>query len=224
MATGADVVAALEKLLGDRYVYGAAGPSTFDCSGLAQFAYGKVGIKLPRVSSEQYNAGKTITHDQLQPGDLVFSEWQGDDVAHHGHVAIYVGGGQIIEAPHPGGVVQKVALDSNYLAHVDGYTRPNGLTSAGTTGGTSAVPIDSATGTDASFWGRLWDLFGPDSLKPGHGAGAIAGQATQALGDVINFFAAFFRPSTYIRIGAGFFGFIFLIFGLVFLMREASNA
>jgi len=216
--TGEQIVTEAKTLLGDPYVYGAEGPSSFDCSGLVQFVYGKFGIKVPRVSSEQYTAGTPVQFSQLAPGDLVFSEWPGDDVAHHGHVAIYAGDGKIIEAPHPGGNVQLVPLNEYYKQHVDGYVRPKGLSGAtGTTGtptGTAGFdipnPLDLLGGAGGllSFPGEIINFFG---------------EALKSLTSTFNFFAAFFRVSTYIRIAAGFFGLIFLAFGLHFLSQEARR-
>lgn len=225
---GAAIVAQALKELGKPYIYGAEGPSAFDCSGLVQNVANAVGLKVPRVSSEQYNAGTHITYAELQPGDLVFSEWEGDDVPHHGHVAIYAGNGQIIEAPHPGAVVHQVALDDNYLAHVDGYTR---ITGVGQASGTAAPATGSAggstgaTGTPADFLGIGGFLSGLFGL--GGGVSAVSdflGKAYDMLVGMFNFFSAFFRPSTYIRIGAGLAGVAFLITGLIFLGREAKGA
>ncbi len=86
----------------DRYVYGATGPNSFDCSGLTGWAYAQAGVSLPRTSQEQANAGTRIGSDisQAQPGDLVI--FYGD----RHHVGIYVGGGQVIHAPKPGASVR----------------------------------------------------------------------------------------------------------------------
>lgn len=231
MTTGADFVAAVEAQIGKPYQLGGVGPSVFDCSGLVQTAAAKVGLKLPRVSSEQFSAGTPVNSADLQPGDLVFSEWPGDDVPHHGHVAVYAGGGMIVEAPHPGGVVQKVALDSNYLSHVDGYVRPAGLAASGAAAGTASNVSDTSGGT--SPWGAALGqlLGGPAGAAEGINGTGVTGQLGGVLSAVydslvaaLSFFSAFFRPSTYIRIGAGVFGGVFIIVGLVFLGREARQA
>jgi len=85
---------------GDEYVWGAAGPSTFDCSGLVMWAYAQVGISLPHYTVSQYNLGEHISRSQLEPGDLVFF-YAGID-----HVGIYLGGGLMVDAPSTGQVVQ----------------------------------------------------------------------------------------------------------------------
>jgi cell wall-associated NlpC family hydrolase len=105
----ATAVAAAETRLGDPYVWGAAGPSAFDCSGLVMWAWAHAGVNLPHFSGAQYASTQHISMSQLQPGDLVFPANPGE------HVAMYVGGGQIIEAPHTGAVVHIVPLSSWFV-------------------------------------------------------------------------------------------------------------
>jgi cell wall-associated NlpC family hydrolase len=108
----AGAIAAAETRLGDPYVWGAAGPTSFDCSGLVQWAYAQVGISLPHYSGSQYDDGIKIPMSDLEPGDLVFFANPGD------HVAIYIGGGQIIEAPHTGDVVHIIPMSSEFVLAV----------------------------------------------------------------------------------------------------------
>jgi cell wall-associated NlpC family hydrolase len=89
---------ALAKL-GDEYVWGAAGPSTFDCSGLVMWAYEHVGISLAHFTGDQWNEGQHIPTSQLQPGDLIF-------MYSLDHVGMYVGNGMMVDAPSTGQVVQ----------------------------------------------------------------------------------------------------------------------
>jgi peptidoglycan DL-endopeptidase CwlO len=84
---------------GDPYVWGAAGPSAFDCSGLVMWAYQQVGISLPHYTGAQWNMGEHISRSQLQPGDLVFF------FADISHVGIYLGNGLMLDAPATGQVV-----------------------------------------------------------------------------------------------------------------------
>ncbi|MEY9877670.1 cell wall-associated NlpC family hydrolase [Streptacidiphilus sp. MAP12-33] len=102
VATGraALAVAFARAQVGKPYVWGATGPDSYDCSGLVQAAWAAAGIALPRTTYEQINAGHRVTIADLQPGDLVFY------YAGVSHVAMYVGGGQIIHAPHPGASVE----------------------------------------------------------------------------------------------------------------------
>ena len=85
---------------GDPYVWGAAGPSTFDCSGLVMWAYQQVGISLPHYTGSQWTMGEHISRSQLEPGDLVFFY---PDIS---HVGLYVGDGMMLDAPATGQVVQ----------------------------------------------------------------------------------------------------------------------
>jgi len=107
--------------LGKPYVWGATGPDSFDCSGLTQAAYAAAGVRLPRVAQDQWFAGPHVDLGAIQPGDLLF--WASDTSApatiHH--VAFYLGGGQILAAPHTGDVVKVEPL---YLEGYLGAVRP----------------------------------------------------------------------------------------------------
>ena len=85
---------------GDPYVWGAAGPSSFDCSGLVLWAYAQVGISLPHFTGDQWNMGVHVARADLQPGDLVFFY---PDI---GHVGLYIGNGLMVDAPNFGETVQ----------------------------------------------------------------------------------------------------------------------
>ena len=85
---------------GDPYVWGAAGPGSFDCSGLVLWAYAKVGISLPHFTGDQWNMGVHVGRNQLEPGDLVFFY---PDI---GHVGLYIGDGLMVDAPDFGETVQ----------------------------------------------------------------------------------------------------------------------
>jgi len=107
VATGslqARAIAFAESRLGDPYVWGAAGPSTFDCSGLVMWSYAQAGYSLPHYSGSQYADTIHIPLADVQPGDLVFPADPGE------HVAMYIGGGNIIEAPYTGADVHIVPL------------------------------------------------------------------------------------------------------------------
>lgn len=89
----AAAVAAARAALGKPYVWGANGPSGFDCSGLMQWAYARAGVHLPRTSQEQRYAGRQVPLSQARPGDLVVYR---SDAS---HVGMYVGNGRVIHAP-----------------------------------------------------------------------------------------------------------------------------
>ncbi|MDG9718745.1 bifunctional lytic transglycosylase/C40 family peptidase [Streptomyces sp. DH24] len=112
----AGAIAYAQKKLGTLYLWGGNGTAEqggrFDCSGLTKAAYESVGITLPRVANDQYNAGPHPNRDELLPGDLVFFS---DDLTNSRairHVGIYVGGGYMINAPRPGAVIRFDPIDT----------------------------------------------------------------------------------------------------------------
>jgi cell wall-associated NlpC family hydrolase len=92
-SVGVQALRAALSRVGDPYVWGAAGPSAFDCSGLVMWAYAQVGISLMHFTGDQWNEGEHISRDQLEPGDLVFFF---SDIS---HVGMYVGNGLMVDAP-----------------------------------------------------------------------------------------------------------------------------
>ncbi len=98
-AKAAKAIAFARAQLGKPYVWGATGPTSYDCSGLTQAAWAAAGVSLPRTTWDQVKAGKRVSISDLEPGDLVFYN---SDIS---HVAMYIGGGQIIQAPHTGAVI-----------------------------------------------------------------------------------------------------------------------
>src|SRR4051794_19125260 len=102
---GGTVVSTAMAQLGKPYVWAAAGPGSFDCSGLVQYAYAAAGISLPHSSSAQATAGRAVTRDQLQPGDIIAF------YSPVSHVGIYIGDGQMVHAPTSGDVVKVVNID-----------------------------------------------------------------------------------------------------------------
>ncbi len=91
--------------IGDRYIFGADGLTTWDCSGLTMRAFGAAGVSLPHSSRAQYKYGKAISRKELQPGDLVFF---GKPIS---HVAIYLGGNRMLHAPRKGSRVKIAEFD-----------------------------------------------------------------------------------------------------------------
>ncbi|HEY2195338.1 MAG TPA: C40 family peptidase [Actinomycetospora sp.] len=87
---------------GKPYVWGATGPSSFDCSGLMLRAFQSAGVVLPRVARDQYGAGAHVPVAQAQPGDLLFWAYDSSDPDSIHHVALYLGGGKIMEAQQTG--------------------------------------------------------------------------------------------------------------------------
>jgi cell wall-associated NlpC family hydrolase len=90
--------------IGKEYVWGGAGPNTFDCSGLMQWSWAQVGVHLPRVAADQQSWATPVPISDVQPGDLVFF----GNPAHH--VGMYVGDGLMVEAPHTGATVDLTSI------------------------------------------------------------------------------------------------------------------
>ena len=99
--------------LGCKYVWGATGANTFDCSGLTYWCHKQIGISIPRTSLEQSRSGKSVSKSDLQAGDLVFFKTTSAPV---GHVGMYVGNGQFIHAPNKSKPVKYDSLSSSYYS------------------------------------------------------------------------------------------------------------
>jgi cell wall-associated NlpC family hydrolase len=121
-STSGTVVAALtfaSHQLGTPYLWGGTGDGGFDCSGLAQAAYRSAGITLPRVAQDQFDAGPAVrAGTEVAPGDLIFF---GSGPTGVEHVGLYVGAGEMIDAPHTGALVR---FDDADLPGLVGATRP----------------------------------------------------------------------------------------------------
>ncbi|MFE0034195.1 C40 family peptidase [[Kitasatospora] papulosa] len=110
------VLAFARAQIGKPYVWGATGPSSYDCSGLTQAAWKAAGVDLPRTTWDQVKVGTRVSTANLRPGDLVFFY---DDIS---HVGIYKGGGMMIHAPKPGANVRE---ESIYYMPIYGSVRPS---------------------------------------------------------------------------------------------------
>jgi hypothetical protein len=247
-----DIIADAEKELGKPYVYGAAGPNQFDCSGLVRFVFLKHGISLPHKASIQATKGKSVSTSDIQPGDLVFSNW-GDGT--NSHVGIAVSSTRIIAAPHAGAPVRYATLNSTYLAHVTAVRRITGITqgtksTTTTAGGTSTTtrprPTTGATtsrprptGGGSSSGGGT--VTGGGSSTGGNTANGGTGSDSDSIWDKVsdaiddlakpftslstwsdNLLAGFLIP-TFIRVICGIVGIGFVLYGSVLLSREATD-
>jgi cell wall-associated NlpC family hydrolase len=109
-------IEAAQTQIGKPYTYGGAGPDSWDCSGLTQWAFAQAGVLIPRTAADQYAAIPTkVPLGQIEPGDLLFWATDITDPTTIHHVAIYVGHGMMLEAPHTG---TNVEIQPVYL---DGY-------------------------------------------------------------------------------------------------------
>jgi len=117
---GVAAVALAKQYLGTPYVWGGESAKGFDCSGLLQYTWAKQGVSIPRTTYDQWQTGQPVAKNGLQPGDAVFFEGSDPKVENGqtlpGHVGMYVGNGNIIQAPHTGATVEITPL-----SHMPGY-------------------------------------------------------------------------------------------------------
>lgn len=124
-----------EQQVGKPYVYGGDSPATsFDCSGLVQWAYGQAGVRLPRTSEEQWAAlkNRSVALNAVREGDIVFSAGSDGSASSPGHEALMISGNQIVEAPHTGANIRIRGFNPGEWQHA---ARPSGST-AGSAGAT----------------------------------------------------------------------------------------
>jgi len=116
----AHAVGLAREYLGTPYVWGGESAKGFDCSGLLQYVWAKQGVNIPRTTYDQWDAGQAVQPDQLRPGDAVFFHGSDAKVENGrtlpGHVGMYIGNGNIIQAPHTGATVEITPL-----SHMPGY-------------------------------------------------------------------------------------------------------
>lgn len=132
----ARAVAAALSRVGLPYLWGATGPGAFDCSGLTGWSYKSAGLALPRTSRQQWYAGQPVALGALAPGDLLFWASSPTEPATIHHVAMYVGNGSMVAAPHTGALVQ---VQPVYLNGYVGAVRPTAPTA-------KAGPVPGAGG------------------------------------------------------------------------------
>jgi peptidoglycan DL-endopeptidase CwlO len=116
---------AAESRLGMPYVWGAAGPRAFDCSGLVQWSLARAGVVMPRVAVDQARTGPQVPLRRLRPGDLLFYHTDPTAPTYISHVAIYIGDGEMLQAPAPGLDVEVVPaiFGAGFAGAVEVYPR-----------------------------------------------------------------------------------------------------
>lgn len=236
MVAGADIVRAAEKELGDPYDWGSQGPNRFDCSGLVEYVYKQFGIRTPRTTSQMMASTslQPITRADLQPGDLVFSDWGRGPSS---HVGIYAGNNKIIEAGDSG--VAYTTLGPNYSKRLTAFRRVPGIdgyapgtypaTGAGGSGGTAGsgggnVIVDIATAP--ARLAQAW-LAGPKNMTEAltNVGTAMQGMASGAIeaGKLAQTVTRAFLPSNLLRGVYLFMGIVFVLIGIWFLAREIKS-
>lgn len=231
--SGADIVSYALTQRGDPYVWGAEGPDAFDCSGLVEYVYKHFGLDTPRTTQQMIRstALQPVQRKDLQPGDLIFSNWTG---ATSSHVGIYTGSGSIIEAPEPGKNVTLTTLGPNYWAHVDAMRRVPGVSGStgpstgGSTGGILEgvkIGLESVPGVSSMLGGLIPNPTNVTDALSNVGT-ALTGVAEGAMGvgNLATLLTRAFLPSNMIRATAFFFGTIFIIVGIWFLAREIKES
>lgn len=112
----------VEQQVGAPYLYGGDTPRGFDCSGLVEYVYAQVSVKLPRTAAGQFNATPRVAYAAVQPGDILFFR---SDSGNLMHVGIYIGSHWFVHAPDSGKAVSAARLDSDYWkGHFLGAGRP----------------------------------------------------------------------------------------------------
>jgi peptidoglycan DL-endopeptidase CwlO len=190
--TGSQVVAGAQTQLGVNYVYGGeTAGKAMDCSGLVQYVYGQLGISLPRTTYQQVKCGSPVAGlAKAQPGDLIFYAGSDGTASNPGHVAIYIGGGNQIAAPHTGTKVQVQPVQTSAVVairRIVGGGAGKGVVAAaqGAVGmssndssnhgtGSTATPASSPSGLTNTFISSLSGSW----LSGGMGGGGTGGSST----------------------------------------------
>lgn len=169
VSAAARAVSYARAQLGKPYVYGATGPGSYDCSGLTQAAWRAAGVSIPRTSGAQWSGLTRVSASAVQPGDLVVYNGAG-------HVALYIGGGQIIEAPRPGKSIQTAPWRSGwYASNFVGVVRPAGATAVAEQAAPKAERVAPAAPKKESAPPRAeTKTSGRYTVKPGDTLSAIA--------------------------------------------------
>lgn len=159
--TGNEFITKASQFIGTPYVWGGESPKGFDCSGLVDYVLTSMGIHgVPRTSEEQWKWVKKVNYKKIQPGDLVFLNFPGEQAP--GHVMIYAGNDEVIQAPKPGQDVSVAQFtpvapgSQEWGATVIGYGRPPGVTTSG--GPAPKISGGKSTGAGTALGGTLSGL------------------------------------------------------------------
>lgn len=197
--SGTEVAGIASKYVGTPYLWGGTTPSGFDCSGFTQYVYSKIGIELPRTTGQQAKVGTPISSiANAKPGDLLFFVGSDGTVQSPGHVGIYVGNGQMIDAPYTGTTVQVQSLSTAGKVVEIRRILGSGLAAGVQTLGTVAIPSQymptvldaaNANGIPASLLGALLSQesgFNPAAVSHAGAVGIAQFMPSTALGMGVN--------------------------------------
>lgn len=235
--TGTDFTNLVSAQIGTPYVWGGDAPGGFDCSGLVYWAAQQLGVRgFPRTSEEQWAAVDQIDGKQLQPGDLIFMNFPGE--VSPGHVVIYAGGDEIIQAPSTGQLVQRDHWTSAAAmgAQIVGYGRIPGLNYAGepvTKGpGGGAVQARTDPNQGGNLGGLVTSILGNLAIPGLGGLAGLLNSGSDIAQALIGLAAPFIKiaeaidwflhPAHWIRIFAGIAGGI-LVLGGIWQMSHAGE-
>lgn len=231
---GKALVDEAEKFDGTPYVWGGTTPKGFDCSGLVQYAAEKVGLKdVPRTSEQQWAASQHISRNQLAPGDLVFYAGSDGTPSSPGHVAIYAGDGNIIQAEETGTKIGKFPIGS--AGTPVGYGRLKGTGKADFTGATSG---SGGGGVGGGGGGTPWNVWLGSAIQGLTGTGwassfdqakdvDASGAGLVAIGSAVTDFEKhvqwFFVPNHWLRIGCFLVGVPMVGIGIANMARTGAS-
>ncbi|MGD0882032.1 MAG: NlpC/P60 family protein [Acidimicrobiales bacterium] len=172
--SGSDVVSEAEQFVGTPYVWGGSSPGGFDCSGLVQYVYGQLGVSLPRTSEEQAQVGTPVASlSAAQPGDLLFFAGSDGTASSPGHVGIYIGNGEMIDAPHTGTSVQIQQVPADQVVAIR-QVLPDDLSSVSTSTGTGSGSVTMGNvAVPAAYAGTIEQAATANGIPPSLLAGLL---------------------------------------------------
>ena len=234
--TGALFASRAARYVGTPYVWGGASPRGFDCSGLVDYVLSSMGLHgVPRTSEQQYAWAHPVDYSSLEPGDLVFMNFPGEQAP--GHVMIYAGGGRVINAPHAGADVQvdrfkpAPAGSAAWGGTIIGYGQVPGLrysnapsSSSSSGGGGVLSDLGGAASSVGGFFGGAGDAFWKGVSGD---AGSIWNQITGSISGAVDFFklaAWLVDPTTWLRAVEALTGFVLILTGLYFLANGGRSS